>query len=218
VVSGTVTASVPLWMNFLVLTIAGERLELSRLRPPTRWGVWVIAGIIFAAMLGAAVDTRLLGAAYVALTAWLLRFDIARFTIRMPGLPRYIASCLLPGFAWLAVGGALLAAGPLLPGSPAYDAALHAVLVGFVLSMVFGHAPIILPAVTGWAVPFSRALYAPLVVLHASVVLRVVGDLVGNGTLRVVGSGGHAVAMVLFAGVLVATKAGGGRSARPAPA
>jgi hypothetical protein len=72
--------------------------------------------------------------------------------------------------------------------------------------------------VTGWAVPFSRALYAPLVVLHASVVLRVVGDLVGNGTLRVVGSGGHAVAMVLFAGVLVATKAGGGRSARPAPA
>lgn len=218
VVSGTVTASVPLWMNFLVLTIAGERLELSRLRPPTRWGVWVIAGIIFAAMLGAAVDTRLLGAAYVALTAWLLRFDIARFTIRMPGLPRYIASCLLPGFAWLAVGGALLAAGPLLPGSPTYDAALHAVLVGFVLSMVFGHAPIILPAVTGWAVPFSRALYAPLVVLHASVVLRVVGDLVGNAPVRVAGSAGHAVALVVFAGVLVATKAGGGRSARPAPA
>ncbi len=198
VVTGGVEASVPLWMNFLVLTIAGERLELSRLRPPSRWGLWIFAAVVFAALLGAAIDTRLLGIAYIALAWWLLRFDIARFTIRQPGLPRYVASCLLPGFAWLAVGGVLWARGPHLAGTAAHDAALHAVLVGFVLSMVFGHAPIILPAVTGWAVPFTRAFYAPLVVLHASVALRVVGDLGGNPTLRLVGSAGHAAALVLF--------------------
>jgi hypothetical protein len=41
---------------------------------------------------------------------------------------------------------------------------------------VFGHAPIIFPAVLRVAVPYSPAFYAPLVLLHASLVLRVAGD------------------------------------------
>ncbi|MBM4369556.1 MAG: hypothetical protein FJ102_25320, partial [Deltaproteobacteria bacterium] len=206
VVTGAVAASVPLWMNFLVLTIAGERLELSRLRPAPRWALWGFGLVVFAALLGAAIDTRLLGVAYLALAWWLLRFDLARFTVWQPGLPRYVASCLLPGFGWLAAGGVFLARGPHLPGTMAHDAALHAVLVGFVLSMVFGHAPIILPAVTGWAVPFTRAFYAPLVVLHASVALRVVGDVAESPALRLWGSYGHAGALALFGVALVRSR------------
>ncbi len=59
---------------------------------------------------------------------------------------------------------------------PVYDAALHAFFVGYVMSMIFGHAPIIFPR--SWAeLQFSSAAYVPVGLLHASLVLRVVGDL-----------------------------------------
>jgi hypothetical protein len=45
--------------------------------------------------------------------------------------------------------------------------------------MVFGHAPIILPAVLRVAVPFAARLYVPLGLLHASVALRVAAGLAG---------------------------------------
>ena len=77
--------------------------------------------------------------------------------------------CLLSGYAWLAVGGAvILASGGLLPGSPSYDAAVHALAMGFVFSMVFGHAPIIFPAVMRVRMPYHWTFYAPLALLHLS--------------------------------------------------
>jgi hypothetical protein len=169
------------WIGFLVLTIAGERLELSRFLPPSR-----AARLMFAATVAVLLITlaawplasapHLFGAALVALAAWLLKQDIARRTVRQQGLTRFIAVCLLSGYFWLAAGGAVIAVAGLAPGTPAYDAALHALLLGFVFSMVFGHAPIIFPAVLRVAVPYSPAFYAPLVLLHASLVLRVAGD------------------------------------------
>ena len=80
--------------------------------------------------------------------------------MRGKGLTRFIAVCLLSGYAWLAVGGAVIvAAGGLAPGSPSYDAALHALALGFVFAMVFGHAPIIFPAVLRVAVPYHPTFY-----------------------------------------------------------
>ena len=97
------------------------------------------------------------GAGLVALSLWLGKQDIARRTVRNQGLTRFIAVCLLSGYAWLAVGGAIIVvAGGLAPGSPSYDAALHALALGFVFAMVFGHAPIIFPAVLRVAVPTIR--------------------------------------------------------------
>jgi hypothetical protein len=43
--------------------------------------------------------------------------------------------------------------------------------------MIFGHAPIIFPSITGVALPFQKAFYLHLVLLHLSLLLRVVGDL-----------------------------------------
>ena len=74
----------------------------------------------------------------------------------------------------------LLALLTALWGGPYYDAMLHTVFVGFVLAMIFGHAPIILPAILGQTTsPYHPAFYAPLGLLHASLLLRTVGDLVG---------------------------------------
>ncbi len=173
------------WLAFLVLTIAGERLELSRLMPRSRLSLplYLLATGTFLAGAGeglhAARGAGLSGLGLLALTAWLARHDIVRRTIRLGGQARFMAVCMLAGYAWLAVAGLLLLTAP--PGRHAfgYDMALHAVLLGFVLSMVFGHALIILPAVVGIQLRFHPVLYVPLAILHGSVALRVASDLFG---------------------------------------
>ena len=39
---------------------------------------------------------------------------------------------------------------------PRYDAMLHSIFLGFVFSMIFAHAPIILPTITGLAIAVSK--------------------------------------------------------------
>jgi hypothetical protein len=114
----------------------------------------------------------LFGAALLALAAWLLVFDIARRTVRARGLPRYMAVCLLGGYAWLALGGLAWAATAL--GWPARDLALHALGLGFIASMVMGHAPVILPAIARVKLLFGSWFYLPLAALHLSLALRLV--------------------------------------------
>ena len=80
--------------------------------------------------------------------------------LRATGLTRYIALCLLAGYAWLALSGVLLAMGASFDnGRALWDAALHSILLGFVFSMVFGHAPVILPAVLRVALPSLPECY-----------------------------------------------------------
>jgi hypothetical protein len=74
----------------------------------------------------------------------------------------------------------MLGAGGLAPGTASYDAAVHALALGFVLAMVFGHAPIIFPAVLRVPVPYHPAFYAPLALLHLSLVVRLAGDATGR--------------------------------------
>jgi hypothetical protein len=66
-----------------------------------------------------------------------------------------------------------------LPDVPfAYDIIVHTFFLGFVFSMIFAHGPIILPGVLGLAVrPYHPLLYAPLVLLVSSVLLRIVAGM-----------------------------------------
>lgn len=194
------------WVGFLLLTIVAERLELSRFVRQGRlepWLFFVAVGVFLAGLVAAleyrAVGERLAGAGMLALAAWLLRYDIARRTIRQPGLPRFTAACLLSGYVWLAFAGLSLAGhGPLPKYGGAYDASLHAFFLGFTFAMIFGHAPIIFPAVLDVAMPFRRRFYVHVVLLQASLVVRVVGDIAGWP--RVHGWGGliNAAALLVF--------------------
>jgi hypothetical protein len=174
------------WIAFFVLTIGAERLELSRYLKRSAFSR--IAFVVLAAgTLLSAPDAslRLQGAVLVLFAAWLLRYDLARITVRQAKLPRFVAVCLLAGYFWLAVAGAIfIAAGP-------WDAALHALFLGFVFSMIFGHAPVILPAVLGVRFPYRPVLYVPLALLHASLALRV-------GYSVPAGAWGNAAAIALF--------------------
>lgn len=80
-----------------------------------------------------------------------------------------------------------------------YDAVLHAVFLGFVLSMIMAHAPVILPAVIRRPLPYRPVMYVPLALLHATLLLRVlVGDARGVDLAVQVGGVGNIVALLLF--------------------
>lgn len=174
------------WIAFFVLTIGAERLELSRYMKRGAFSRTAFIGLAAGVALSALdLSLRVQGAVLVLFAAWLLRYDIARVTVRQHALPRFVAVCLLAGYFWLAVAGVIF----ILRGP--WDAALHAVFLGFVFSMIFGHAPVILPAVLGVRFPYSAALYFPLVLLHASVAVRV-------AHWTAVGAWGNALAIAVF--------------------
>ena len=210
------------WSGFLILTIAGERLELNRvlrLSGVTQTLFLISVGLILAglslSLMMFNVGFRLTGLGLLALALWLLRYDIARHTVRKTGLTRFMAICLLAGYGWLGFGGLLaLFFGGLTAGFR-YDAIQHAIFVGFVISMIFGHAPIIFPAIIGKALPFRNRFYLHLVLLHLSLLLRVMGDLTGWLPGRQWGGLLNAVAILLFlANTILAIRYAASRSAQ----
>ncbi len=198
------------WLaGFIVLTIAGERVELARLvmaeAAPQAVGLAVaVAGTALAALLWPAVGQPLLGVAVLALTGWLAGHDVARRTVHATGLPRFSAAGMLAGYVWLAVAGAVwLLAAPVTDGA-AYDAVVHAVFLGFTISMVIVHAPVILPAVLRRPLPYHPALWAPLGLLHLSLAGRLwLGDALGSATAWQVGGALNVAALLLFVAVAV---------------
>ena len=202
----------PLLILYLVLTIAGERLELSRISPTVnrRTEAWML-GIGLALSFGSVIALvwpiagyPLLGAGMLALVAWLFRHDIATRMVRSSGLPRYMACCLLAGYGWLiVVGGIWLLQGPVYSG-PAYDAMMHAVFLGFVMSMIMAHAPTILPAVLRRPLPYRPIMYLPAALLHVSLLARVLlGDAYGWPVLVQWGGVFNIVSVLLFVVIAV---------------
>ncbi len=199
------------WMAFLILTIGGERLELSRVLRTTP-NQTRLFGLVAAALLAGAIlatfnldlGSRLSGLALLGLSLWFLRNDLARRNLRHPNpLTRYIAICLFGGFIWLGISGGLFLYFGALYAGPYYDATLHSVFVGFVMAMVFGHAPIIFPAILGKPVTFYRAFYLHLSLLHLSLATRIAGDLLSNQIIRQWGGLLNEVAILLFLGMTV---------------
>lgn len=193
------------WAAFLLLTIVGERLELGRLVHRPRWAAPALAVACISFVVGVVsaewrpdVGARIAGAGMVAVALWLAFHDVARRTVRHHGLPRYVAACLLSGYAWLLVSGATVMRYGAQSAGLEYDAALHAFFVGFVFSMIFGHGPIIIPAVLRVKLRYRPLFYGPLALLHVSLVLRIVGDLGGIASLRLSGGVLNAVAIVAF--------------------
>ncbi|EQD44598.1 hypothetical protein B1B_13459, partial [mine drainage metagenome] len=165
---------------------------------------FTVAGCGIAALspLGFPTGFVVTATGWLLVALWLLVHDIAYPNLKRPNLPRFTSIGLLLGYGWLALGALIvLGHGGTLSGL-AYDAALHAVFLGFVLSLVFAHAPVILPAVVGKPFPFRRVLYAPAALLHLSLAARVLADLTTLPLLREWAGLFNVVAIVLFGGLL----------------
>lgn len=194
---------IPWLTGFVVATIAGERAELGRLEhdrggrlPP------LVAATIAAAALALLwpATTPLYGLLVLLTVGVLASHDVARHTIRASGQARFSAAALLGGYGWLAVAGAIWSVnGPLEKGA-GYDAVVHAVFLGFTISMIMAHAPVILPGVLRVRLSYHPVLWAPLAALHLSLVLRLwLGDALGIERAWQVGGALAVAALATFA-------------------
>ena len=61
---------------------------------------------------------------------------------------------------------------------------LHALVLGFVFGMIFGHAPAIFPAVLGRPIAYGPHCDGHVLLLHASLALRVIADRADWADLR----------------------------------
>jgi len=183
--------------------------------PAHRWFLAALAALLggaTAATLWPAVGAHLFGAGVLAVVGWLVTFDVARRTVRARGLPRYVAVGLLAGFAWLAVAGVLWTGQGRTVAGAAYDATLHAVFLGFTMSMIFAHAPVVLPAVLRRPLPYRPILYAPLGLLHGALLLRVLaGDGLGVAAVWRWAGAATVAAVVGFAACAVVLSVRAGR-------
>ena len=180
---------VPWWTAFLVLTILGERLELARIAfvsNALQVRVFVEALVYFtalsASMFAPTWGYPLMGLALAVLIVDVGSHDVAFKTVRTQGLAKFMGTAMLGGYAWaLLAAGIWVVRGPVYWGY-AYDTSVHALTIGFALSMVMAHAPIILPAVVRREVPYSPALWAVWGLLQAGLLIRVIsGARVGMG-------------------------------------
>lgn len=227
-------ALVPWLIGFVALTIAAERVELARIAMPDS-AVATLCG--FAVALTGALTLDLtwrpwgrlaFGGCLVALVVWLVGNDVARRTIRGRGLPRFSAAALLLGYGWLAFGGLVwllsalptAGAGARLAPDVTYEIGVHAVFVGFAMSMIVAHAPVILPAILRRPLPYHPVLWLPLAALHLTLAARVLtamaGGLVGAWPFAALAT---AVAVLFFvlvaAGLVLSARRGRSTAGHP---
>lgn len=200
--TGFYPQAVTWWMAFLLFTIVAERLELSRFLALTKWKqTWLVAALSVT-FLSLFIPENFWGEAIFAtslilIALWLLKYDMARRSIKVPGQHRYSALLLITGYVWLLLTAVLTFSKAHI--AFAYDAVLHSFFIGFVFSMIFSHAPIILPAVLKWPIKiYKPVLYVWFVLLQASLIVRIAGDVLGNIALRSWGGLLNGITMLLF--------------------
>jgi hypothetical protein len=195
---------------FVVLTIAGERLELARIAMGPAAGVRLLelgtalVGGVVGSLLWPAAGHAFFGLVLLVMVGWLARHDVARLTVRTAGLSRFMGASMLLGYAWLAVAAATWMVGGSAYDGPAYDVVIHAVFLGFTMSMIMAHAPVILPAVLRRPLPYHPAMLVPAGLLQVSLVVRIwPGDAYGIERCLEVGGVLNVAALLGVVGVVL---------------
>ncbi|MGZ3845810.1 MAG: hypothetical protein ACXVBH_07125, partial [Flavisolibacter sp.] len=199
--TGDYRACVTWWIGFLLLTIVAERLELSRFLSLSRKQtsvLWISIGIVvLALLLQNRYGTIFLAVGLGLIAVWLLKYDMARRSVKVKGQHRYSGLLLIVGYVWLLIMSVLLLFEGRIPFG--YDAVLHSFFIGFIFSMIFSHAVIILPAVTRMTVKHYRpVLYVWFGLLQASLIVRIVADLLADTTCRKIGGLVNGASILLF--------------------
>jgi hypothetical protein len=197
-------ATLAMGLAYLVLTIAAERLEMTRLMQRKPLALAAFAGFVSLLLLalallwgsadGSSHARALATTAYGAALSLLALCRLAGHAgPRAPHHPPAQGLHALhgrvrcwAGYAWLAVWAAWPGSGMALRQPGWRDAALHALGLGFVISMVMAHAPVILPAVARVKLRLQRRCsMLPLALLHASLAVAFAGrDRTARSTQR----------------------------------
>jgi hypothetical protein len=196
--------ALPWLVGFVVVVIAAERAELASLTmgPKADGQLLALTAAVTVSVLAALVlpvlGERLVGVSLLALVAWVVVHDVVRHQLGLSGQRRYVAAALLAGYANLTVAGLVLTVAGISQSSGTYDVVVHGVFLGFGVSMVMAHAPVILPAVLGRPLPYRPVLWVPLGLLHAGLLARFTGALSGIGPVWQWGGIVTVLAMLAF--------------------
>jgi len=212
---GVAHEALPAWMGFLLLTILGlrrERMSDAPLSAAARgWfglGIGMVSAAVVLALVNTAyelpqwawVDTPMLvfwlGA--ILLGLWLLAHDTEPRQWSAPAWTGLTAQALTLADAWLLAAGLLGALGRWLFMAAA-GPAWHALLLGFSFCMVFGHAPLVVQALTGVQPRYAAWLRWPAWLLSASLLLRIAAAGFQHPVLLAIAGVGHVLAIALFA-------------------
>ena len=180
--TGAHVSQIVAWLAcYMILTICGERLELSRLTMARNRALSALCLAVVAALLvsvvSPAIGWRVLGVVLIGLAVWLCRHDVARGGLRRGGQAAYIGTLLMIGYLWLATAGIVCTIQRPPTSRNGYDAVVHSLFLGFTMGMILGHAPIILPAVLQVRLEWTTWFWLPAFLLEASLLVRIgIGD------------------------------------------
>lgn len=186
-----------LLLGFPILTVLGERVELTRFVAPAisaqaRYGLWFV-GIAFALILFQTLSPTT--ATRPIMIAWILLLlavavpmtwgERKLMTRGEKPLHRYLGIHLVAAYGWLLLGLLLLLVLAIKGQTIGLlDAAMHSLAVGFIGAMILAHAPIILPAIIGKTLREERLNTLPLWLLTVGNLLRVVSGVAGETGVR----------------------------------
>jgi nitrite reductase (NO-forming) len=121
---------------------------------------------------------------------------------------------MLAGYVWAMVPALVwMVQGPVFSGF-GYDAVVHALTIGFVMSMVVAHAPVIVPAVARRPLPYHPVMWAVWAMLHVGLAIRLVAGARASVGAWQLGGSLSVVALLAFLGSTVVLVTVGGRRAR----
>lgn len=176
--------ALPWWICFFLLTIVGERLELTKFLPVKKkmkhlLVVFLAATVISLGFFFHNSGQLIAGLFIIGIVVWLLKYDMVRKNLFREGLYQYAAVMLTVGYLWLGIYGLFLLSGSYLDIS--YDTLVHTFFIGFVMNMIFAHAPIILPGVAKLKFyPYHPILYISGFLLQVSLILRIYGNVISD--------------------------------------
>jgi hypothetical protein len=202
IVSPFYPQAAPWWIVFILLTVFGERLELSKFLPQSKIKskTMIVAIAIF--MVGVifpyhSIGRYVSGLGMILMALWLLQYDIARKSVRSTGMHKFTGSLLLAGYFWMVICGLLMIIE--VESLFHYDAMLHAFFLGFTFSMIFAHAPIIFPGVAGLSIrPYHGSLYIWALLLQITLALRIIFGLLMLSEYRKIFGLANAGVLLLF--------------------
>lgn len=177
---GLIAAGATWWIGFLLFTIVGERLELTEFLPVKKSIKNLLLVFLFIFLLGLilpfhGIGPYFMGSSALLISGWLLRYDMAKLSVKKGNQFKYIGLGLLVGYVWLLVFGLIVL---LIPNHPLYyDLFLHSFFLGFVFSMIWAHAPIIFPLIFGIKEsPFHLILWIPWAIFQVTLIGRILSS------------------------------------------
>jgi hypothetical protein len=150
---------------FLTTFIVGERMDMLKISNAPRTAyILAAASTPLAAVAILTAEKLLMATAFTIVLLTAARRDVALRFVRKKGFSRYLG--LATAYSWLGLAAVLW----LYTNS--FDTLIHVIFLGFSATMIFTHAPIILPAILRIPHFYSPHLYIPFTMLQTSTVLR----------------------------------------------